>query len=46
VLATIRGTAIHTDAADASRSNFPRHLDDLRRSQTPVYPLEQQAGLL
>jgi hypothetical protein len=46
VLAAIRGTAIHTDAADASRSNFPRHLDDLRRFQTPVYPLEQQAGLL
>jgi hypothetical protein len=41
VLAAIRGTAIHSDAADAGRSNFPRHLDDLRRFQTPVYPLEQ-----
>jgi hypothetical protein len=54
VLASIRGSAIHADAADvdadadadARRSNFPRHIDDLRRFQTPVYPLEQQAGLL
>jgi hypothetical protein len=45
VLAAIRGSAIHNDAADARRSNFPRHLD-LRRFQTPVYPLEQQMGLL
>jgi len=56
VLASIRGSAIHADAADvdadadadadARRSNFPRHIDDLRRFQTPVYPLEQQAGFL
>jgi len=48
VLASIRGSAIHADAADADarRSNFPRHIDDLRRFQTPVYPLEQQAGFL
>jgi hypothetical protein len=46
VLASIWGSTIHADAADARRSNFPRHIDDLRRFQTPVYPLEQQAGLL
>jgi len=50
VLASIRGSTIHANAADADadarRSNFPRHIDDLRRFQTPVYPLEQQAGLL
>jgi hypothetical protein len=48
VLASIRGSTIHADPADADarRSNFPRHIDDLRRFQTPVYPLEQQAGLL
>jgi hypothetical protein len=49
VLASIRGSATAADAdadADARRSNFPRHIDDLRRFQTPVYPLEQQAGLL
>ena len=43
MLASIRGSAT---AADARRSNFPRHIDDLRRLQTPVYPLEQQTGLL
>jgi hypothetical protein len=43
VLASIRGSAT---AADARRSNFPRHIDDLRRLQTPIYPLEQQTGLL
>jgi len=52
VLASIRGSTIHANAADADadadarRSNFPRHIDDLRRFQTPVYPLEQQAGFL
>jgi hypothetical protein len=46
VLAAIRGSAIHNDVADARRSNGPRHLDDPHRFQTPVYPLEQQMGLL
>ena len=45
MLASIRGSAIAADA-DARRSNFSRHIDDLRRLQTPVYPLEQQTGLL
>jgi hypothetical protein len=40
-----RGSAIAADA-DTRRSNFPRHIDDLRRLQTPVYPLEQQTELL
>ena len=44
MLASIRGSAIAADA-DARRSNFPRHIDDLRRFQTTVYPLEQQMGI-
>jgi hypothetical protein len=43
--ASIRSSAIAADA-DTRRPNFPRHIDDLRRFPTPVYPLEQQAGLL
>jgi FMNH2-dependent dimethyl sulfone monooxygenase len=30
---------------DGMLLNFPRYIDDLRRFQTQVYPLVQQAGL-